>query len=536
MLYENYETDISKDNLVTVFSKVTAPLCLLGGWAVYLTVNVNYKNDKGRDYHGSKDIDLGFHFEKNETKESLINSAFNQSIKALEGIGFYSVSFRLIQHYHRETKQALTPEQARKVPQYDLFDLYVDPMVDNIPDKIHDVLGVTPADEKLLGLVFEKGQFIEIEEFGVKIRLPKPEVLLATKLISLPRRTKDHKKWKDIADIYALMWYSGTKLADLKIGVLELLTQKIVEKAFSKIEESDYETAADAIGVEKDEVKNVINSFIEKTAPKTMSKDESMNDDKWRIPFNIGYDKFVIINKALYQQQADSKPTTLEKMISLTSLNKTTLISNFSFLKSVGILEDAGTHEYKLSTPLGRDYAKAHFGNDKTLLQSTSLQLIENSHLNSLSDKLKINKNMELQDLYSSIKTLGRFSSGTGVSGMSGPYASGSRTLLYIFRDAGLIPESVEIDVSGQRVGTQTTKKTKFTKSKVKPREKPIEQTPITVNEIISTLGKLTVKDVGTIDINDDDTLGIAEMYLNLLKKKIQSNKESESNEELDSE
>ena len=55
MLYENYETDISKDNLVTVFSKVTAPLCLLGGWAVYLTVNVNYKNDKGRDSQSKKD-------------------------------------------------------------------------------------------------------------------------------------------------------------------------------------------------------------------------------------------------------------------------------------------------------------------------------------------------------------------------------------------------------------------------------------------------------------------------------------------------
>ncbi len=77
MLYKNYELGISKDNLVTVFSKVTAPLCLLGSRAVYFTVNVNYKNDKGINYHGSKDIDLGFHFEKNESKISMINSALN---------------------------------------------------------------------------------------------------------------------------------------------------------------------------------------------------------------------------------------------------------------------------------------------------------------------------------------------------------------------------------------------------------------------------------------------------------------------------
>ncbi len=68
MLYENYETEISKKNLVTVFSRVTKPLCLLGGWAVYLTVNENYKKDKRRDHHGSKDIDLASIFQKMNLK------------------------------------------------------------------------------------------------------------------------------------------------------------------------------------------------------------------------------------------------------------------------------------------------------------------------------------------------------------------------------------------------------------------------------------------------------------------------------------
>ena len=408
-------------------------------------------------------------------------------------------------------------------------------MVDNIPDNIHDVLGVTPPDEKLLGLVFEKGAFIEIEEFGVKIRLPKPEVLLATKLISLPRRTKDHKKLKDIADIYALMWYSGIKLEEIKSEVLKLLSQKDVEKAFSGIENSDYKTASEAIGVELDEMKNVINSFIAKTRLKNMSKekDEDVNEEKWRIPFNIGYDKFTLINKALYQQQADSKPVSVKKLISLTSLNRASLGVNISFLKSVGIVEESELRKYKLTTPLGRDYGKAHFSEDKKLLKSTSLQLIEDSHLSSLSDKLKLNKNMELKDFYSSIKTLGRLSPGGGISGMSAPYATGARTLLFIFKDAGLIPESIEIDVSGQHIVKQSQSKKQTLKSK--SRKTSVEQTPTLVNETISTLGKLTVQGVGTIEINDNDTLGIAEMYLNLLKKKIQSNKYSESNKEPDS-
>jgi len=532
MLYEDYETDISKDNLVTVFSKVIKPLCLLGGWAVYLTVNKNYQNDKGRDYHGSKDIDLGFHFSSNETKESIESSAFNQSIKALEDIGFYSVTFRLVQHYHRETKRVLTEQEASKVPQHDLFNLYVDPIVDNIPDNMHKILGITPVDERLLGLLFEKGEFTEIEEFGVTIRLPKPEVLLATKLISLPRRTKDHKKWKDIADICALMWYSGIKLDTIKSGVLKLLSQKEITKAFSAIEDSDYEAASEAIGVGLDEMKNVINSFIAKSNIQTMSaeKDASVNDNKWRIPFNIGYDKFVLIHKALYQQQADSKPIALEKLMSLTSLNKSTLIGNISFLKSVGVLEEVEPHEYKL-TMLGNDYSKAHFSNDGELLRSKSLDLIDNSHLKELSDKLKINPNIGLKELYLSIKTLGRLSSGTGISGMSGPYAAGAKTLLHVFKDADLIPKSIELDVAGQHLTTSTkSKKASTPKIKSKPKQKmPQENTSFT-NESISALGKLTVKGVGTVDINDPDTLGIAEMYLNLLKKKIQ-NKDSEDSD-----
>lgn len=196
MLYEDYETDISKDNLVTVFSKVTELLCLLGGWAVYLTVNKNYKNDKGRDYHGSKDIDPGFHFSSNETKESIKSSTFNQSIKALEDVGFYSVGFRLVQYYHRETKRVLTEQEASKVPQYDLFDLYVDPIVDNIPDNVREILGITPADEKLLGLLFEKGEFTEIEEFGVPLGSQNQKSCLQPNLSRYqdePRITKNGK-------------------------------------------------------------------------------------------------------------------------------------------------------------------------------------------------------------------------------------------------------------------------------------------------------------------------------------------------------
>ena len=345
----------------------------------------------------------------------------------------------------------------------------------------------------------------------------------------MPRRNKDHKKWKDVADIYALVWYSGKKVTELKSRVLNLLSQKDVRKAFLKIEAIDYQEASSALGVELGEMKNVIDSFIKKTIPKSMSKgkDDTMNEAPWRIPTNSGYDKFILINKALYQQRADVKPISLEKLALLTSLSKRTLGHSISFLKSVGILEELESHECKLTT-FGKDYTKAHFSEDRELLESASVQLIKNSHLQALEDKLKINKNMDLKELYLSIKTLGRLGSGSGISGMSAPYAAGAKTILHIFKDANLIPE-IELDTSVQHVGTQKRSKKQVTEHKPKSNGRPTEQSPTSINESISALAQLTVKGVGTVDINDQDTLELAENFMVLLKKKIQNNIGSES-------
>ena len=65
--YTEDETVISKSNLSAVVSNVKGPVCLLGGWAVYATVNQNFSAERGRNYVGSRDIDLGFHVD--ETRE-----------------------------------------------------------------------------------------------------------------------------------------------------------------------------------------------------------------------------------------------------------------------------------------------------------------------------------------------------------------------------------------------------------------------------------------------------------------------------------
>ena len=93
MLYSEHEINISKANLSTVAANVPSPLCLLGGWAVFLLANKNFKKVHGREYHGSKDIDLGFYFNIQEDENSLKKSLFNKSIIALKEIGLTPQGF-----------------------------------------------------------------------------------------------------------------------------------------------------------------------------------------------------------------------------------------------------------------------------------------------------------------------------------------------------------------------------------------------------------------------------------------------------------
>jgi hypothetical protein len=103
-------------------------------------------------------------------------------------MGFRSVSFRLFKDFNIDNGQELTPEESAKLPLYQIFQLYIDPIVDNIHPEIKNLLGFVPIDEPLLSLVFQKGMHTIVNFFGKTTMLPKPHVLLAMKLNSAPRR------------------------------------------------------------------------------------------------------------------------------------------------------------------------------------------------------------------------------------------------------------------------------------------------------------------------------------------------------------
>jgi len=213
---------------------------LIGGWAVYLLVNSEFRRRNGFNYVGSRDIDIGFRLEPDWDKETLMESKFASALRKLKNLGFKPVSFRQQISYDYETLEILTGADLRNKPEHEIFRLYVDMVVNVIPECFEETFGFTPVDEPLLDLAFHQGKdhTVFIDDAGV--RTVKSEVLLAMKLNSLPNRTRDDKRLKDISDIYALSWYSGTRFNVIKHKLYGFYPREMVREVISSITDGHY--------------------------------------------------------------------------------------------------------------------------------------------------------------------------------------------------------------------------------------------------------------------------------------------------------
>ncbi|MCL2134939.1 MAG: hypothetical protein FWH37_05215 [Candidatus Bathyarchaeota archaeon] len=262
MLYQTTETKTSQDQMQTIFAQLKTQTCLLGGWAVYYLVNENFQKATGRTYIGSRDIDLGFHINMDWTQEQLKNSEFATTIQVAESMGFNSVSFRLVKDFDADTGKELMPEESAKLPLYQIFQLYIDPIVDCIHPEIKNLLGFVPIDEPLLSLVFQEKMYRTQMLFGKNILIPEPHVMLAMKLNSAPRRDKEHKLLKDIADIYALLWHSDTKLSKLREQLFATTPKENVGKAVHVFSPGDISKVAAILGIDYQEISRVLKEIL----------------------------------------------------------------------------------------------------------------------------------------------------------------------------------------------------------------------------------------------------------------------------------
>lgn len=255
-MYDDREVAISREYLRKVFELIDEPIALMGGWAVFMKVNENYKAATGREYIGSRDIDLGFHISKDGRNRSLVQ-VYEKMTKEM---GFERLSFRLFKQIDLGSGEELDDEQARKKPSYEIFPMNIDLIVDNVLVDFKERFGFHPVNEELLNIVFKEHiEKDEIEFLGKGLVLPSTNILLAMKIKSYPLREKEHKRIKDLCDIVALLvfrsdWDGRT--------ILRLSSSENIERFKMSIETMDIEAVSVSIGLNKMIVKSALDNLL----------------------------------------------------------------------------------------------------------------------------------------------------------------------------------------------------------------------------------------------------------------------------------
>ena len=260
-MYRESETLLSRRYLREIFSRESGGALLLGGWAVSLLVGPDFKEAMGRGYVGSRDIDIGFHLKEGSTKEDLEESEFSRVFRRLNALGFRRQAYRLYRDFDPETHRELSVEEARSRLPFEVSRLYVDLVVDRIPPGFRDVFGFTPIDEPLLELAFRDRRFRHVRWEGVDLRIVEPSLLLGMKLNSVISRTRDHKRVKDIADIYALVWHSGMSLSDMREEIGKLIPAGRVRRVLKSFSQDDIDDVSRILGVESSIISRVLAEF-----------------------------------------------------------------------------------------------------------------------------------------------------------------------------------------------------------------------------------------------------------------------------------
>lgn len=257
MLYDPKEIDLSEKYLSKILLKLKGQSCLIGGWATHTLVNGNFQQNTGLDYIGSRDIDVGFHVDETWNTSQLKNSDLSDTITLIKEMGFHPFSFRFVKNFEVETGRELSEEESKKYPLHEIFQLFFDPIVDKIHPEMRKTFGFDPIDEPFLSLIFTKNLSTFTNVDGVKTRIPKPHVLLGMKFNSVQIRDKEHKRIKDIADIYAILWYSDLGFGIIKKNLFQIYPEQKVREIVTNFKKEEISQVSDAIGINEAEINRV---------------------------------------------------------------------------------------------------------------------------------------------------------------------------------------------------------------------------------------------------------------------------------------
>jgi len=261
-------TELSEQELQAVFEVAEPPVCLLGGWAVHLHVNPGFQAEHGREYIGSRDIDMGVHVDSDWNNGELPDTPIGESISAIEALGYTKSRFGFVQNFLRDSQERISEDGAGEYGMHEVFQVYVDVIPDTTElDEFREVFGFKPPAEPLLAPAFEDGEGEPLSEFvswspsSDKMIVPS-ELLAAMKIRSLPDRDKSHKRVKDVADLHALLWYVKD-YGKMKTQASEYISDSDLTRLEDAVDRTVFEDAAQLLQIDQQLIANSIRRLFQ---------------------------------------------------------------------------------------------------------------------------------------------------------------------------------------------------------------------------------------------------------------------------------
>jgi len=256
-------TEYSEQELRAVFETAKPPVALLGGWAVHLQVTDRFADEHGRQYIGSRDIDIGVHVDPNWSNSTVEQRPVGRTLSEIESELDYKPSrFGFLKQVDRETGELLTDEEAADRPMHQLFSLYVDVIPDTTElDAFESAFGFRPPAEPLLADAFAGRATPLCDHVSWSVPesalLVDPELLAAMKVRSLPDRDESHKRVKDVADLFALLWYAGS-FREMSASVDELTSTTDRSRLSTAVNDGLYTQAGGLIDVQPGQIEDAV--------------------------------------------------------------------------------------------------------------------------------------------------------------------------------------------------------------------------------------------------------------------------------------
>jgi len=266
--YAEAVTGHSEGELQDVLSVAEPPVCLLGGWAVHIQVTEGFREAHGRDYIGSRDIDLGVHVDEGWTVDDVRDSPVGETLERIEEeLGYSRGRFGFYQQFHRDTGERLDDDEARDLASHNVFRVDIDVIPDTTElDVFEEAFGFRPPAEPLLAPVFGDSTGEPLNDnvdwsVSEETRIATPAALAAMKVRAFPDRDKSHKRLKDLADLHSLLWYVAD-YDDVRAAALEQLTGGDLDAFEAAIDSDLYERTARLIDVDETVLRQSIERLV----------------------------------------------------------------------------------------------------------------------------------------------------------------------------------------------------------------------------------------------------------------------------------